>query len=323
MLAQQQEEIAAYQNKQTSLQPISGLARERLEQLRLESLAHQQRLARLKPLEQQGAISQEFIFQAEQAQRQTKQQLTQSKLQETTAAQEQLFQAEQSLRELESRMTQNQGELDFTLKEVEKLQAELRRKQAESDRSILEYQQKIQQLELEITQIKAKIADTNNQLISAQTKVNQNSLVAPISGTVLSLNADNIGTVVSTGETIVEIAPNESPLILSAVLSNKEAGFIEVGMSAQVKLDAYAYQDYGFVSGEVIEISADAESNEELGEVYRVKVALERNHIRDNQKLIKFKPGQTAVAEIVVRRRRILEIFLDPIKKLRQDGIDL
>ena len=323
MLAQQQSEIAAYRARQTQLKPLSSLAQAHLEQLRSEMTAHQNRLERLRPLAKEGAISQEFIFQAEQAHRQTQQQLTQSQLQEITNAREQIFQAEQSLREMQARIIQSQGELTSAIKETERLQAELRQKQAERRRIELETQQKIQQLALDITQIEGKIAETKNLLVTAQAKLKSKFLKSPIDGTVLSLDLQNIGKVVQAGQTLVEIAPAGEPLVLSAIVPNKEAGFIAQGMSAQVKFDAYPYQDYGVISSKVISISPDAESDERLGEVYRVKVALERDYITENQQPIKLKAGQTASVDIVIRRRRILDVLLDPIRKLQKDGIDL
>ena len=323
MLAQQQSEMVAYRARQTQLQPLSSLTQAHLEQLRSEIIAHQNRLDRLRPLAEEGAISQEVVFQAEQAHRQTQQQLTQSQLQDVTNAREQLFQAEQSLREMESRITQSRGELTSAIKETERLQAELRQKQAERHRMELETQQKTQQLAVEITQIKGKITETKNLLVTAQAKLKSKFLKSPIDGTILSLDLQNIGKVVQAGQTLVEIAPLGKPLVLSAILPNQEAGFLEIGMSAQVKFDAYPYQDYGVIPSKVISISPDVESNERLGEVYRVEVALERDHITDNQKPIKLKAGQTASVDIIIRRRRILDVLLDPIRKLQQDGIDL
>ena len=323
LLAQQRAEMAASRGRLSRLQSLPVLGQERLEQLRSEAVVHRERLERLRPLEEEGAVSQEFIFQAEQQLRQTQQQLTQSQLQEITNASEQVFQAQQSVRELEARITQSQGELFSGLKEAERLQAELSQKQAERTRIELEAQQKIQQLEVEITQMKAKIAETQNLLVSAQAKLKHKFLDAPVDGVVLSLDLENAGKVVQAGETIAEIAPDGEPLVLSAVLPNKEAGFVEIGMPVQVKLDAYPYQDYGVISGKVISISADAEPNEQLGEVYRVKVALERDYVMDEGKPIKFKAGQTATADIIIRRRRILDILLDPIRRLKQDGIEL
>ena len=128
---------------------------------------------------------------------------------------------------------------------------------------------------------------------------------------------------VQSGQTIAEIAPHNSPLILSALLPNQEAGFVKTDMPVQIKLDAYSYQDYGTIPGKIISISADTESNEELGAVYRVEIELERDYVTENHQAIKFKPGQTATANIIIRQRRIIDVLLDPIKQLQKDGINL
>lgn len=323
LLTQMHLEAAASRIRTIKLKSLSGFWQERLTQLESEVEIHQNRLDRLRPLEQEGAISQEFIFQAEQALRDSQQQITQGKLQELTGVQEQLFQAEQKVRDIKARITQSQGELSSVLKEVERLQVELTQKQATERKIQLESEQKIQQLELEITQLEAKIAETENLLVTAQAKLKQNFLKAPVDGLITSLDLQNIGEVVQPSQTIAEIAPQGQPLIISAVLPNQEAGFIKEDMPVQVKFDAYPYQDYGVISGKVISISADAESDEQLGTVYRVQVSLERDYITHEQQKIDFKYGQTVTAEIIIRNRRIADILLEPIRKLKEDGINL
>ncbi|MGH2412483.1 MAG: HlyD family efflux transporter periplasmic adaptor subunit, partial [Microcystaceae cyanobacterium] len=279
LLLQQQSETAAYRNRQIRLKPLSAVAQERIAQLESDKAAHQQRLARLEPLAEDGAVSHDLIFQAEQQLRETQQRITQSQLEEITSANEQVFQADQSLRDLETRMTQNQGDLSSAFKEAERLQAELAQKQAEGHSMQLESQQKMQQLALEISDTEAKIAEAKNQLASAQAKLNQNYLKAPVDGIVLSLNLKNTGEVVQAGKTVSEIAPNGVPLVLSAILPNQEAGFVKKGMPVQVKLDAYPYQDYGIIPGKVTAISADAKPEKQLGAVYRVEVALDKDYV--------------------------------------------
>ena len=43
----------------------------------------------------------------------------------------------------------------------------------------------------------------------------------------------------------------------------------------------------------------------------------------EDREKIYFKAGQTATADIVIRRRRILDVWLEPIKKLQHDGIEM
>lgn len=323
LLAQRKSELAAYTNRQQNVSDLSELDRQKLAQINAELAEHQRRVARLKPLAEEGAISQEFIFQAQQAERQARQQLIDSKQQNIGSVNEQIFQSEQSLREIEAKIAQSQGELVSARKEIERLQAELEHKKAERQRIELEAQQKIEQLKLEIAQTEAKIGETENLLASARGKLQKRSLTAPVAGTVLSFNVANMGEVVQPGQTVAEIAPDGSPLVLSALLPGHEAGFIERGMTAQVKFDAYSYQDYGVIPGRVISVSTDAKTDEKLGEGYQVRIELERDYITDESKKIRFKPGQTATADIVIRRLRIIDVLLEPIKKLEQDGIDL
>lgn len=323
LLEQMRLEEVAYRVRQNQVNLLSKTAQEQREQLHLEAAAHQQRVERLEPLVQKGAISQEFIFEAEQESLNAQQRLTQNQLQEITDIQGQLFTAEQSLREIKSRMTQSQSDLSSSLKEAGQRQAQLTQKQAEERRLEIEAQQQIQQLKVDITQLNAKIAETQNLLMSAKTQFKQKFLKAPVDGTVLSLNLQNTGEVVQPGQTVAEIAPDGAPLILSTVLPSREAGFVRPGMPVKVKFDAYPYQDYGVVSGEVISISADAKPNEKLGAIYQVDVALERDYIETKQKKINLKAGQTATADIVIRRRRIVDILFDPFKQLQKGGIDL
>ncbi|NJL51944.1 MAG: HlyD family efflux transporter periplasmic adaptor subunit [Hydrococcus sp. SU_1_0] len=323
LLAQQQSELQASLTRQGKTEELSGLDQTKLAQINSELKEHQQRLARLKSLAEQGAISQEYIFQAQQAQRQIEQQLIDSKVQGISGISEQIYQSEQATRNMRSSITENQGELALAQKESERLRVELEYKQAANRRAEIAAEQKAQQLELEINQAKTKIAETKNLLASAKNQLEKRLLRSPVAGTVLAFNVVNTGKVVQSGETVAEIAPDNAPLVLSAVLPDRDAGFIEKGMTAQVKFDAYSYQDYGAIPGKVVNISANTKTDESLGEVYRVQIELDRNYVSQDSKKILFKPGQTGSADIVIRHRRVMDVLLEPVKKLRQDGVDM
>ncbi|MEQ9551534.1 MAG: HlyD family efflux transporter periplasmic adaptor subunit [Coleofasciculus sp. G3-WIS-01] len=322
-LPQVKAEKAFHQQRQQRLKSLTAHADELLVRRQVEAEAQAERLKNLKPLLEEGAISKEIVFQAEQSLRASQSAIVQSQLQEGTNTQEQVFQSQQTLRDLDLQMIQTQGELQQTLAEIDQLQAGLAQKQSEVNRSQLESQERMQQLEMELTQLKAKIADNENQLARAKAQLNQQFLYAPVDGVVSSLNVSNQGEVVQPSQTIAEMAPEGEPLVLSASLPNRDAGFVKVGMPVKVKLDAYPYQDYGIVTGEITSISPDAKPHEQFGAVYQVEVELDRNHIKDKGRLIEFKAGQTATAEIIIRRRRIADILLEPFRGLKEGGISL
>jgi hemolysin D len=322
-LSEHQVVVAADHQRIARLKPLATTAQELLKQRQADLAAQKERLDRLGPLLADGAISKEVVFQAEQNLRDRQSAIIQGRLTEDVNTKEQLFQAQQSLRDRQTAITQNKGELQQTLAEAAQLQAQLNQKEAEGRRNQIEAQQQIQQLEVEITQLKAKIAETKTLLTSAQAKLNQRFLYAPVDGTVSSLNVSNKGEVVEPGQTVAEVAPQNAPLVLSASLPNREAGFVKVGMPVQVKLDAFPYQDYGAISGKVTSISPDAKRDEKLGNVYQVNIELDQNYVTANNRPVYFKAGQTGNADIILRRRRIADILFEPIRQLQKGGLNM
>ncbi|MEQ8974507.1 MAG: HlyD family efflux transporter periplasmic adaptor subunit [Coleofasciculus sp. C1-SOL-03] len=279
-----------------------------LSELEDDATAQKIRLQRLEPLLEDGAIAAEVVFQREQALRDRQRTITQTEgeLQQTLAESQRL-----------------QAEQQQALAQAEQLQAELTQKQAEKNTALLTVEHKIKELEVQKTQLQAKIDQTTNLLNKAKTQLKQLSLTTPVEGVVLSLHVSNAGEVVQSGQTIAEIAPQGMPLVLSASLPNQEAGGIKTGMPVKIKFDAYPYQDYGVIGGKVTFISPDTKPDEQLGEVYKIEVTLDRSSVSANGETIRLKAGQTGTAEIIVRHRRIADILLDPIRQLQEDGINL
>lgn len=302
---------------------VDNLTGKSLKQLQAEKEAYQGRMNTLKPLEKEGAVSQEFVFQVEQSLREIDKQITQTELQTLTLNKGQLFEIEQSLRDIETNLRQTEGDLILSISEKQRLNLELNQQKAQLVQLELDNKEQIEQIQVEITQLKAKIVDTKNVLSASQAQLNQQTLTSPVDGVVLSMDLQNVGQIIQSGKTVAEIAPENVPLVLSTMLPNQEAGFVKIGMPVKVKLDAYPYQDYGLIDGTVKSIGANAESNEELGQVYRIEVALQKDHIIKDGEKIMLKAGQTGTAEIVLRKRRIIDVLLEPIRGLEKSGISL
>ncbi|NET80513.1 MAG: HlyD family efflux transporter periplasmic adaptor subunit [Moorea sp. SIO1F2] len=322
-LLQHQEAKVASQDRLERLKRLKATTQALLQQREDDAFALKERLENLKPLLASGAISKEQVFQAEHSLRASQRVITQTQLQEAASNQDQIYQAQQSIRDHNSAITLTQSDFNQTLAEIQRLQAGLTQKQAEVHRTQLETKQKLQQLEIELTQLNAKIAENRNLLTSAKARLKQKFLYAPVDGVVSSLNVANIGEVFQPGQTIAEVAPQDAPLVLSASLPNQEAGFIKEGMPVQIKLDAYPYQEYGIIKGKVTSLSADAKTDQQLGSVYEVEVSLNRDYVTEDDQMIRFKPGQTAKADIIIRRRRIVDFLLDPIRQLQKGGVNL
>ena len=67
-----------------------------------------------------------------------------------------------------------------------------------------------------------------------------------------------VGQVVTTGQQVMQIVPDGTPLEVEAYILNSDAGFVQVGQAATIKVDTFPYTRYGTISGTVTRLAADA-----------------------------------------------------------------
>lgn len=157
-----------------------------------------------------------------------------------------------------------------------------------------------------------RITELENALAKAKQTVERLSIRAPVDGTILTLATKTVGGVVNAAQPVVEIVPGDTNLVVDAIVQNKDIGFIQVGQSVVIKVDAYSFQRYGYLKGIVKSISPDAISDEKQGLVYKMKVEIEGGETSKNN-IINVEPGMSVTAEITTGKRRIIEFFLDPL----------
>ncbi|MBW4628121.1 MAG: HlyD family secretion protein [Brasilonema octagenarum HA4186-MV1] len=239
-------------------------------------------------------------------------------------------QAKLRLAEQQSSYEQNIRQADADI-----AQAELQLKERErgyqtlihsSKLAILKTEEPLKNLETEMTGLQAEIAQTKSQVQSLEFQIGQRIFKAPESGTVFQLPIQKAGSVVQAGTMIAEIAPLSSPLIIRAQMPTTESGSLRQGLPVKLKFDAYPFQDYGVVEGELVKISpTTVEVDTPNGKVaaYNLEIILKQHCIPTPNKCIALHPGDTATAEVIVRQRRIIDFLLDPFKKLQQGGVKL
>lgn len=187
-------------------------------------------------------------------------------------------------------------------------------------------QEQLNELQSQIVAAETEIAQSNSQIQSLQKDLEQKFLRAPISGTLIQLPIKQSKSFVQTGQMIAQIAPQSSKIIVKAQMPSQESGFIKVGTPVKIKFDAYPFQDYGIVSGKVQWISPDSkviESNGSKAEVFEVDVSLDHDYIQNGESRIPLTLGQTAIVEVVVRQRRVIDFIIDPFKQLQKGGAKL
>ncbi|WP_413231476.1 HlyD family type I secretion periplasmic adaptor subunit [Paraburkholderia domus] len=169
---------------------------------------------------------------------------------------------------------------------------------------------------------KQQFAQNSADEIKAVTRQGLMTLYAPVSGTVEQLATHTLGGVVTTAQSIMEIVPDDA-VEVEASIENKDVGFVNVGQDAIVKIEAFPYTRYGYLTGKVTSVSNDAvqDRNRKLGPTFTARIRLPTNQMQINNKPIKLTPGMEVTTEIRTGRRSVAGYFLDPLMQTTGESL--
>lgn len=166
------------------------------------------------------------------------------------------------------------------------------------------------QINSKITEINGQLDEINSDLEKYKLSKEYQQITSPVDGYVNSIAVNTVGQAVSYAEELVTIVPENAEPEMVCYIKNMDIADIEVGTETEIKLEAYPYNKYGTVKGNVTYISPSAFVNEKMGSVYLVKINI--TEIPDGIDIIS---GLSGNIEIKIGKRSVMDYFLDPIKK--------
>lgn len=172
-----------------------------------------------------------------------------------------------------------------------------------------------------LMEAKQKSIALNQEWIKARQRNRQQIINAPISGTIQQLAIHTIGGVVTPAQELMLIVPEGSRLEVEALFQNKDIGFVSEGQVAEVKIDTFNFTKYGTIDAVLQTISSDAVNDERLGLVYPSRVTLDSAKIQIADKWVNLSPGMAVTVEVKTGKRRIIEFFLSPLLRYKQESI--
>jgi hemolysin D len=172
-----------------------------------------------------------------------------------------------------------------------------------------------------IPQTQQQIASLQEELAKAVDRNRKQILYAPVSGQVQELTIGTVGGVVTEAQQLMLIVPDEVQLDVEVFLDNKDIGFVREQMLAEIKIHTFPFTKYGVIDGEVISVSDDATVDEKRGLIYGMRLKMKQNTIMVDGKEIKLMPGMAVTAEVQTGKRHIIEFFMAPLLRYRQESI--
>ncbi len=177
------------------------------------------------------------------------------------------------------------------------------------------------QMLAELQQATRQYQSLGQELIKAAATRQAQTLKAPVSGVVQQLVLHTEGGVVTPAQQLMVIVPANQPLEVEAMVANLDIGFVKENQQVEIKIDAFPFTKYGVIDGTLTHLSNDAIADEQLGLIYKAQVTMDKMDIQVENKLVKLSPGMTVAVEIKTGQRRLIEYFLSPLLRYKQESI--
>ena len=166
-----------------------------------------------------------------------------------------------------------------------------------------------------------ELSEINTRIPLLEQKLKQTEIRSPSDGIINSLPVSDKETVIKTGDVVAEIVPSTDDLIVEAYIDPKDIAKIEVGQQARVSLTAYDAAKYGYLTGVLLKVSADAVYREEKQSyMYAIEVELIDDLIDSKGTNVPLNPGMIAQVDIIRGQQTVLEYFWQPVAKLKDDA---
>lgn len=173
--------------------------------------------------------------------------------------------------------------------------------------------QRQEEISTSLREIQTRILDLSERIAAARDRVDKIELRAPTAGVVVSLAITTEGAVLQPGETVLEIVPHDTRLVIEAKLRPDDIDSVAVGQTARLRLTALVQRTTPTLTGRVIYVSADRLEEQRSGEPYFLAlVALDPDQIArlEGQPVL---PGMPAEVMVETGARTALDYLVQPI----------
>ncbi len=214
--------------------------------------------------------------------------------------------------QLQQREAEMEGELETVGLSIPRFQSIIEEARSKKQKELLDFRNKAKK---ELNEVSAEISRIKEAQTALQDRVTRTTLRSPVKGIVQRLYANTIGGVVSPGNDIMEIVPQEDTLLIELNIKPADIASVHLNDLARLKFSAYDFAIHGSLEGHVSFISADTITNEEGESFYLVRVKPAKSYLGPESKKLPIKVGMTVDADIVTDKKTILQYLTNPVQR--------
>lgn len=220
--------------------------------------------------------------------------------------------------DVQQTFTELERQRDVYLAELEQKAAERTSLESERRRTLADLQNN---LALRKAEVEARLATLTEEAKTASRRLASTKLLAPTAGVVDKLSVFTIGGIAVAGTELLRVVPTEIAVEIEGSFSNADIGFLALGQQANIRLDAYPSERFGFLKARVTDIAADSAEVADKQWAYIVRITPEQAFLTTGGDRFALRPGMTATIDVATDERRIISYFFSPIVRTIQDAM--
>lgn len=171
----------------------------------------------------------------------------------------------------------------------------------------------LQQVSGDIATTRGELADVDEKIVASRDVLRRLEVRSPEAGVIVNAQVRTLGAAISAGAPLMDIVPENEPLIIETHVSPTDIDTIRVGAPVRIRLTAYNQRSHAPLEGKLTYIAADHEVDERTNSAYFVARAEVLPESLASAPDVRLYPGMPADIMIINKPRRAIDYLLSPI----------
>lgn len=168
-------------------------------------------------------------------------------------------------------------------------------------------------LNKERIEIEEVLTELETQISLSEVRIKNLDVIAPTTGFIEEVQSFSVGSYITNNEIVMKLTPQSEITTAQISIPNEDIGFVKKGQKVRIKVDAFNYQKYGTLLGEIEYINNDVSISPLGKKEYMAIVNLEKNFLVVENVKEELQFGMALSADIITGKRTLIEYFTHPI----------
>jgi HlyD family secretion protein len=165
----------------------------------------------------------------------------------------------------------------------------------------------------ELRETDSKIGEYVERKITAEDQLRRTDIRAPQDGIVFQLTANTVGGVITAGEPIMMIVPEDDKLQVEVKVDPKDIDDVQFDQPVVLRFTSFNVRTTPEINGKVVRIGADTTTDQRTGRTYySVRIAMTNDELK-RLGAVKLTPGMPVEAYIETGERTMLSYLIKPM----------